>query len=243
MQTEVESEPGLFLLLISVNWSRVHGEKGDVAHKAPAPESRKTFTVHLPALWGVGLMPCPAVTYTPLPRTPLPRTPVLCPSAVPRAPATACPAATCSPLCFSTPRPQVCHELQPRSTEHKAAFKPHAFPARQGHGAAHALPAVVPSGGWPLRAAAVALAGTCEICHQLLEGEHAVRELQHWCIPCGWQSILLCPVCHIAPAAPGGRCPEAPGCSGMLQPRFGAWGCIPTSCSHPPTAPSNGAHN
>lgn len=205
MQTEVESEPGLFLPVNQCKLVPCPWREGGRGAQSSGPREHENLHCASPCFAGFGLMPCPVVSCTPLPRTPLPRTPVLCPSAVPRAPATARPAATCSPPCFSTPRPQVCHELRPRSTaEHKAAFKPHAFPARQGHGAAHALPAVVPSGGWPLRAAAVALAGTCEICHQLLEGEHAVRELQHWCVPCGWRSILPCPACHIAPAAPGG---------------------------------------
>lgn len=66
----------IFHLLMGVNWSLVRGEKGNVAHKAPAPESGKTFTVHFPRLLplcrGLGsgpILPCPA----PLcPGTPVP---------------------------------------------------------------------------------------------------------------------------------------------------------------------------
>lgn len=40
--------PVHFCLLISGNWSLAHGEKGNVARKTPAPERRRTFTVHFP---------------------------------------------------------------------------------------------------------------------------------------------------------------------------------------------------
>lgn len=127
---------GYFCLLVSVNWSLVHGEKGNVALKAPAPESRKTFTVHFPRLLPLcrGSGSCP-VLLCPAPWRP--GTPVPCPSAVPWAPATARRATACSPPRFSTPWLQVCCELRQRSTaEFKGAFKPHTSPAHKGHGAA-----------------------------------------------------------------------------------------------------------
>lgn len=109
------------------------GERGS---QSSSPRERQDLHCAFPPfaapLQGAGVGPHPAVPCTLVPWYPSagaqhrgPRPPLAEQTA-------------CSPPCFSKPWPRACHELRQQlpTAELEVGFKPHACPAREGHGAA-----------------------------------------------------------------------------------------------------------